>query len=89
MIENELAYDPNNPEKSFNLAYKAMRADELEQQLSTAKENAVKEYLQSKNAPRVEGSGTPGIVHEDTSKLSFSEITKRAAARINAANQAQ
>lgn len=87
MIENELPYDPAKPEKSFNVAYKAMKADELEQQLATAKESAVKEYLQSKSAPRVEGSGAPGTVIEDTSKMGWGDITKRAAARIAAAQQ--
>ncbi|WP_339317927.1 hypothetical protein [Paenibacillus sp. FSL R10-2734] len=89
MVENELTYDPANPEKSFNLAHKAMRADELEQQLSTAKETAVKEYLQSKSAPRVEGSGTPGVVTEDTSKMGWKDINERIVARMNAANQSQ
>ncbi|NJJ38546.1 hypothetical protein [Paenibacillus apii] len=90
MIDNEIFVDMTNPEaaeKKFNMAYKAMKADELQQQLVTAKETAVKEYLQSKSAPRVEGSGTPGVVHEDTSKMSWDEITKRAAARLSAANQ--
>ncbi|AHV96151.1 hypothetical protein [Paenibacillus sabinae] len=90
MIDNEIFVDMTNPEaaeKKFNMAYKAMKADELQQQLVTAKETAVKEYLQSKSAPRVEGSGTPGVVHEDTSKMSWDEITKRAAARLAAANQ--
>lgn len=87
MVENELPYDPTKPEKSFNVAYKAMKADELEQQLATAKESAVKEYLQSKTAPRVEGSGAPGTVIQDTSKMDWSDIRKIAAARIDAAKQ--
>lgn len=87
MVENELPYDPAKPEKSFNVAYKAMKADELEQQLTTAKESAVKEYLQSKTAPRVEGSGAPGTIVEDTSKMSWNDIRQRAAARIAANNQ--
>lgn len=86
MIENELTYDPNNIEKSLNLAYKAMRAEKLEAELKTAKESAVKEYLQSKSAPKVEGAGTPGVVVEDTSKMGWSDINKRVAARM-AANQ--
>lgn len=88
MVENELTYDPENMEKSFNIAYKAMRTDIVEQQLLTAKETGIKEYLKSKSAPRVEGSGSPGIVTEDTSKMGWSDIDKRAAARIAAANQA-
>ncbi|MEK3838654.1 hypothetical protein [Paenibacillus sp. FSL R7-0128] len=86
MIENELTYDPTNIEKSLNLAYKAMRAEKLEAELKTAKESAVKEYLQSKSAPKVEGAGTPGVVVEDTSKMGWNDINKRVAARM-AANQ--
>lgn len=87
MIENGLTYDPNNPEKSFGVAYKAMRAEQLEQELATARETAVKEYLSSKTAPRVEGSGAPGIVQEDTSKMDWKDIRSKSLARIQAATQ--
>lgn len=81
MYENSIA----NPE----VAYKAMRAEQLEKELAAAKENAVKEYLESKRTPRVEGNGTPGIVHEDPSKMGWGDIRSRALARIQASNQQQ
>lgn len=81
MYENSIA----NPE----LAYKAMRAEQLEKDLAAAKENAVKEYLESKKTPRVEGNGTPGIVHEDPSKMGWGDIRQRALARIQATSQQQ
>lgn len=92
MIENEIFVDPTNPEsaeRKFTMAYNAMRTAEVEGQLATAKETAVKEYLQSKAAPRVEGSGSPGVVNEDTSKMEWPDINKRIVARMNAANQSQ
>lgn len=87
MIDNGLTYDPNNPERSFGVAYKAMIAEQLEQELATAKETAIKEYLQSKTAPRVEGSGTPGITQVDTSKMDWKDIRNHTLARLQAANQ--
>ena len=39
---------------NFEVAYNAMRAQQLEEQLTSAKETAIQEYLQSKKAPKVE-----------------------------------
>lgn len=92
MIDNEIYVDPTNPElaeRKFTMAYNAMRTAEVEGQLATAKETAVKEYLQSKAAPRVEGSGSPGVINEDTSKMGWKDINERIVARMNAANQSQ
>ncbi|MNC13522.1 hypothetical protein D3C75_612730 [compost metagenome] len=93
MIENEIIIsDVTNPElveRKFNIAYNAMKTEEYKQQLTTAKETAVKEYLQSKAAPRVEGSGSPGVINEDTSKMGWKDINERIVARMNAANQSQ
>lgn len=90
LLDNGLTVDPTDSadiERKFNMAYKAMKADQLEKELASAKETAVKEYLQSKTAPRVEGSGSPGVVQEDTSKMSWKELEARMVARIQAANQ--
>lgn len=65
-------------------AFKAMKADVLEKQLETVKQDTIKEYLASKQAPKVEGAGTPGQVQVDTSKLGWGDITKAAAARLQA-----
>lgn len=75
---------------SMDVAYKAMRADQLEQQLATAKEDSIKEYLASKQAPKVEGSiGAAGTQSVDTSKMSWKELDKHAAARLEAAKTPQ
>ena len=90
LIDNRMTVDPTDPEdveRKFNMAYKAMKTDQLEKELASAKETAVKEYLQSKTAPRVEGSGAPGVVQEDTSQMSWKELEARMVARIQAANQ--
>lgn len=81
MFDNQIA----SPE----VAYKAMRAEQLEKELATAKETAVKEYLQSKASPKVEGNGTPGVVNQDPSKMEWGDIRQRAMARIQAATQSQ
>lgn len=77
MHENEIS----KPESAF----KAMKADILEAKLETAKQDAVKEYLESKKAPKVEGSGSPGQQHVDTSKLGWGDVTKAAIARMQSA----
>jgi hypothetical protein len=73
---------------NFEIAYKAMRAEQLEQELATAKETAIKEYLESKKAPRVEGSGVTGVISEEPT-TDFNEARKRALARLRAAYQQQ
>ena len=80
MLEHQVA--------SFDVAYKALRAEQLEQQLATAKQDAIKEYLESKKAPKVEGSGAAGVV-TDTPPKNFDEARQRALERIRAANQQQ
>jgi len=85
MSDNNLPYDPNEPEKYFTIAYKAMKADELESQLETAKKDAVKEYLESKKAPKAEGSGAPGIQNDPPK--TWEEARERALERLKAANR--
>jgi hypothetical protein len=77
MMENQI---PN-----FEMAYRAMRYEQMESDLKNAKDVAVKEYLDSKKAPKVEGSGTPGIIKEAPPK-NFAEARQRALARLNAAD---
>lgn len=69
-----------------DLAYNAMRAEKLEAQLGKQKEDVIKEYLDSKKAPRVEGSGVAMSQGADTSKMSWDELDRHAAARLRAAN---
>jgi hypothetical protein len=85
MIDNELQYNPNNMEKSFDIALKAFKADEAVTKLATAKEDAVKEYLASKKGPRVEGApGTASVQTVDTRKMSWDQVDKHALERIKA-----
>lgn len=71
-------------------ALKAMKADILEQKLETARQDAVKEYLSSKQAPKVEGStGAAGTTSVDTSKMSWKELQQHALSRIEAAKTPQ
>ncbi|AFU12941.1 hypothetical protein MC28_1519 [Bacillus thuringiensis MC28] len=71
---------------NFEVAYNAMRAEQLEEQLTSAKETAIQEYLQSKKAPRVEGSGATGIVSDEPT-TDFKVARERALQRLQAANQ--
>ncbi|WP_199926380.1 MFS transporter [Brevibacillus brevis] len=72
---------------NFDVAYKALRADLLEQKLATAQQDAVKQYLESKKAPLVEGAGSaPGVV-ADAPPKTWAESQQRALARLRAMNQ--
>ena len=77
MRENQI---PN-----FEMAYRAMKYEQMENDLKNAKDVAVKEYLESKKAPKVEGSGTPGII-KDAPPKNFAEARQRALARLSAAD---
>lgn len=84
---NELwNYMHENQLGNMEIAYKAMRADQLEKEFEEAKKTGVKEYLESKKAPRVEGSGAPGITSfKPTGNIEAA--SERALARIRAARQ--
>lgn len=85
MIDNGLAYNPDSMEKSFDIAYKAMKAEEFEKKANEKEEETIKRYLASKTAPKVEGStGAAASQTVDTKKMTWAEIDKHAAARINA-----
>jgi hypothetical protein len=77
MVENQI---PN-----FDMAYRAMRYEQMENDLKNAKDVAIKEYLESKKAPKVEGPGTPGLI-KDAPPKNFAEARQRALARLNAAD---
>lgn len=67
---------------SFDVAYKALRHDQMAEELANAKDIAIKEYLASKKAPKVEGAGSPGIV-KDAPPKTFEESRARALERLN------
>jgi len=71
---------------NMDIAYRAMKFDDVQANKETIKKEAIQEYLNSKKAPKVEGSGTAGYVQADPPK-SFAEANKRALDMIRAANQ--
>ncbi|MGQ0418943.1 MFS transporter [Bacillus sp. HC-Mk] len=71
---------------NFEVAYNAMRTQQLEEQLTSAKETAIQEYLQSKKAPKVEGSGATGLVSDEPT-TDFQVARERALQRLRSANQ--
>lgn len=75
MFENQIG--------NKEVAYKAMKADQFEQQLQNAEKEAVKKYLESKKAPKVESTGTAGTVHTEPAK-SWEEARSRALERFKA-----
>lgn len=71
---------------NFDVAHRAMRAEELEAELTASKSGTIKEYLASKKAPKAEGaSGAAAMKSVDTAKMSWDEIDKVAASRLRAA----
>ncbi|MGQ0455118.1 MFS transporter, partial [Bacillus sp. SS-TM] len=52
----------------------------------SAKETAIQEYLQSKKAPKVEGSGATGLVSDEPT-TDFQVARERALQRLRSANQ--
>jgi hypothetical protein len=76
MVENQIA--------NFEMAYRAFHYEQMQNDLTNAKDVAVKEYLQSKKAPKVEGPGTPGIIKDGPPK-NFEESRQRALERLRSA----
>lgn len=73
-----------------DIAFKAMKADVLETKLATVKEDSIRDYLASKQAPRFEGNnGAAGSQSVDTSKMSWKELERHAAGRLEAARNPQ
>jgi hypothetical protein len=70
----------------MDIAYKAMTYADAEAKAEEIKQNAIKEYLQSKKAPKVEGAGTPGHIPPAPPKT-WQEANARAAEMIRAARQ--
>lgn len=70
-------------------ALKALKADLLETKLATAKEDAVKEYLQSKQAPKTEGAPGAAVRSVPQTGGGFKGAEQRAAERMRAARTAE
>lgn len=80
MHENEIA----KPE----VAFKAMKADMLEAKLASAKEDAIKDYLNTKKGVKTE-SGSGAAVQQTQTGGGFKGAESRAIARIRASQTAE
>jgi hypothetical protein len=90
MIENGVILNTEAWDKSLTIALKAMRADEYERKANEKESETINRYLSSKSAPRVDGStGAASVQTADTSKLSWGDLEKRAASRIEASKTPQ
>lgn len=78
-------YDENVGSPS--VALKAMRVDELEAKLEEREQDVIKRYIESKRAPKAEGSGVPGVVSDPPK--TWEESRNAAEARMSAANTAE
>lgn len=72
-----------------DIAYKAMKADLLEEKLATAKEDSIKEYLSSKRGVKTEGSTGSAAQSSPQTGGGFKGAEQRAIARIAASRQAE
>lgn len=90
MVDNEMHYNPNAMEKSFELALKAFKADDAIAKLETAKKDAVNEYLSSKKGVKVEGApGSASVQAVDTKKMSWDQLDRHVLERVKAMNTPQ
>lgn len=79
-----------NQVQSHEIAFKAMKSDLLETKLATAKDDSIRDYLASKQAPRFDGSnGAAGSQSVDTSKMSWKELERYSSGRFAAARTQQ
>lgn len=76
--------------ENMDIAAKAMKAEEYERKANEKEAETIKRYLESKQAPRVEGS-TGGAVSQavDTSKMSWKELQSHTLARLQASKTPQ
>jgi len=82
-------YMHENTTSNPDVAFKAMKAEILESKLETAKTDAVNEYLQSKQAPKIEGSQGAAAQQAPGRAGSIDAAEQRALARLRAAREAQ
>lgn len=85
MIDNEFSVNPDNLERSLEMAYKAMKHDELVQQLEDAEKNGMRKLIQSKSTiPQVNGSKAQGQTIAPAPKT-LAEARQRAMQRLTSA----
>lgn len=90
---HQYMYENQFPPEKMELAYKTMQADKVlaekeafEAQKEQFKKDSVKEYLDSKKAPKAEGKGAAGVVGQGAPG-SWQAADARFKARIEAANK--
>lgn len=82
MVDNNLYVDPNNLSKSFEIAIKAMKHDELVKQIEDAEKNGMKKLIQAKGSiPNINGNKAQGQVISPAPKT-FAEARARAMQRM-------
>lgn len=82
MVENQMTYDPNNMDKSFELAFKAMKYDEVAMEKAEAEKAGMKKVIQAKSSiPNVTGNKSNGQVTAPPPKT-FADAQARARQRF-------
>lgn len=83
MIDNGLFVNPEQMQRSFEIAFKAMQYDQMQKQLAEAEKNGMKKLIQSKsNIPTVPGKTQQGQVVSSPPKT-WAEARQRAMQRGN------
>lgn len=82
IMENSLFVNPENMEKTFEIAVKAMKHDELLSKLESAEKDGMKKLFQAKGAiPTIKGNSTQGEISSPAPKT-FAEARARAMERM-------
>lgn len=80
MIDNKVG--------NMDIAYKAMKFQDVESAKTEIEKDAVKKYLESKKAPKTEGTSSPAYVRPESPK-SWAEARERAAEQMRSAKTNQ
>jgi hypothetical protein len=84
LVDNGISVDPNDMNKAFDLAYKAIQFEKLQQQLASAEKDGMKKLIGAKGSiPANVGSSGQGQVSSGTPKT-FADARARAMARLGA-----
>jgi len=84
LVDNGISVDPNDMNKAFDLAYKAIQFEKLQQQLASAEKDGMKKLIGSKGSiPANVGSSGQGQDSSGTPKT-FADARARAMARLGA-----
>lgn len=85
LVENGISVDPNDMNRAFDLAFKAIQYEKLQKQLESAEKNGMKKLIGAKGSiPANVGSSAQGQVNNGPPKT-FAEARARALARLGEA----